>query len=368
MALILTFLGKGGTGRTTIAIAAAKQLATSGKRVLLCVQETGPVLGLLLGITPTASPQSISTNLDVVQFQTAALLERAWDELKSLEAQYLRTPFFKAVYGQELNILPGMDSALALNALREYDASGQYDVLVYDGLSDQTTLRMLAMPEGLNWYFRRFKDVFLKSDFNSLVMPLLQPIISTVLTVGNSVESATQPLEKANNLLESGQQAVQNPSRCAAYLVTTSDPLAIARAMYLWGSAQQVGLTVGGILLNSSPALSAGDSDIPTQFAPLPLANIPLRQANNWEPLMAVMPNVQQAVQAPRPIEIDVPGKTVRLFLPGFDKKQVKLNQSGPEITIEAGDQRRNLMLPVELSGRSASGAKFQDNYLTIFL
>ncbi len=370
MALILTFLGKGGTGRTTVAIAAAKQLAANGKRVLLCVQETGPVLGLLLGITPSPSPQSIAANLSVVQFHTATLLENAWDELKSLEAQYLRTPFFKAVYGQELSILPGMDSALALNAIREFEGNGQYDVIIYDGLSDQTTLRMLAMPEGLNWYFRRFKEVFLQSDLSNLIMPFLQPLLSTVLTVGNSLDSATQPLEKANNLLEDGRQAIQNPSRCAAYLVTTLDPLAIARSTYLWGSAQQVGLTVGGVILNTAttPETLADPSQMASQFAPLPLNILPYRQGTDWTPLMDAIPNVEQAVQAPRPIEVDVTGRTVRLFLPGFDKKQVKLNQSGPEITIEAGDQRRNLFLPPELSGRSATGAKFNENYLTIFL
>ncbi|HSF74622.1 MAG TPA: ArsA-related P-loop ATPase, partial [Microcoleus sp.] len=41
MALILTFLGKGGTGRSTIAIATAKKYAAQGKRVLLLGQDPG---------------------------------------------------------------------------------------------------------------------------------------------------------------------------------------------------------------------------------------------------------------------------------------------------------------------------------------
>ena len=129
MALILTFLGKGGTGRTTIAIATAKKLASEGKRVLLAGQDSGPGLGMLLGATLSSEPQQVAANLKAVQLETAPLLEQGWEELKKLEAKYARTPFFKEVYGQELGVLPGMDSATALWALRKYDTSDEYDAI-----------------------------------------------------------------------------------------------------------------------------------------------------------------------------------------------------------------------------------------------
>jgi arsenite-transporting ATPase len=81
---------------------------------------------------------------------------------------------------------------------------------------------------------------------------------------------------------------------------------------------------------------------------------------------MDAIPDFKQARQAPRPITVDIPAREVRLFLPSFDKKQVKLTQSGPEVTIDAGDQRRNILLPPQLSGQSVKGAKFQNSYLAI--
>lgn len=363
MARILTFLGKGGVGRTTIAIAAAKRFAAQGKRVLLAFQEPEAAVGILLGEVPGVEPQALAPNFSVVQFQASALLERSWEEVKKLEAQYLRTPFFKEVFGQELGVLPGMDNALVLNALREYDASGQYDVIVYDGAGDQATLRLFGMPEILSWYTRRFRKVFADSDLGKTVTPFLQPLASAVLNVSWTDDLFNQPAAKqATNILEQGREALADPNRVAAYLVTTEEPAAIATATYLWGAAQQVGLTVGGVILNR-----ANDSAAVAQtFAPLAVTPIPTQAVDDWQPLMDALPDLEQASQAPRPIAINVAERKVSLFLPGFDKKQVKLTQSGPEITIEAGDQRRNILLPPELSGRPVTGAKFQDSFLII--
>jgi len=363
MALILTFLGKGGTGRTTIAIAAAKRLAAEGKRVLLATLDSGPAPALLLGTPWSTTPTEVEPNLKAVQLKAAPQLESSWEELKGLEAEYLRTPFFKNVYGQELGILPGMDGALALNALREYDGGGEYDAIVYDGNAGLETLRMLGMPEILSWYIRRFRQVFLDSDLGKTLSPFVQPVASAVLSVDISGDNFAQPTEKVNNMLDEGKAAVSDPTRVAAYLVTTADETAIATAKYFWGSAQQVGLTVGGAILNRG---SGGDA-ISDGFSPLSISTIPER-SGDWMPLMEALPDFRQAATAPRSITVDVDRRQVSLFLPGFDKKQIKLTQYGPELTIEAGDQRRNILLPPPLSGKPVTGAKFQNNYLIVSL
>lgn len=363
MALILTFLGKGGTGKTTMAIAAAKSLAAQGKRVLLAGQDASPTFGLLLGTPVSPDPQEIAPNLKVVQFESAVLLERSWEQLKKLEAEYIRTPFFKEVYGQELGVLPGMDSALALNAIREYDAEGDYDAIVYDGNGDKDTLRMLGMPEILSWYLRRFKDVLVESDLGKALSPFVQPVTSAIFNVGwNSDDIGGKPAQEVNNLLDRGKAAVADPKRVVAYLVTTQDQTAVAKARYLWGSAQQVGLTVAGVIVNQTSV----SEELKTQFAPLNITAIPPRTGDDWSGAIAALPDFSKGTQAPRPVEIDVASGTVRLYLPTFDKKQVKLMQYGPEVTIEAGDQRRNIFLPNQLRGKPVKGAKFQNGYLII--
>ncbi|MEO0755651.1 MAG: ArsA family ATPase [Cyanobacteria bacterium J06648_16] len=364
MALILTFLGKGGVGRSVSAIATAKKLASQGQRVLLVTQDAGPAFGLLLGSPVSADLQTIAPQLTAVQLKPTALLEQNWDRVKQLEAQYLRDPFFKAVYGQELSVLPGMDTALALNAIREYEGSGAYDVIVHDGPGDQASLRMWGLPEGVDWYFRRFKQVFQSSQFAKAVTPFVQPVAAAVFSnVSFSSDMFDQPqVSQATNMIAEGKAAVKNPARVRAYLVSTGSEGAIATARYLWGAAQQVGLTVGGVLLNRT------GGSVEDRFAPLPSSRLPdwSEQDKNWQPLIDALPDFQTIPDVPPSMTVDLNALTVRLFLPSLDKKQIQLTQYGPEVTVEAGDQRRNLSLPKGLQGRSISGAKFQDGYLII--
>ncbi|WP_299407309.1 ArsA family ATPase [Acaryochloris sp. IP29b_bin.148] len=364
MAFLLTFLGKGGTGRTTVAIAAAKQFAEQGYRVLLASQNPGPGFDLIIGAPVGTDPQELGVNLKAVQLRSTVLLEKAWEDLKQLEAEYVRTPFFKTVFGQELGILPGMDSALALNALREYEDSGNYDVIIYDGPGDLSTLRMVGSPEILSWYARRFRQVIADSDLGKALSPFVQPVTAAVFTVNWAGDNFAEPTERANAALDDAKQAIADPNRVAAYLVTTGDEVAIATAQYYWGSAQQVGLTIGGVIATPT-TVPLDAAALQTAFDPLSVATLP-SYTGDWQALITALPDLKQAATAPKPMDIDVALGQVKLFLPKFDKSQVKLTQYGPEVTIEAGDQRHNIFLPPELRGKPVKAAKFQGGYLTI--
>jgi arsenite-transporting ATPase len=363
MALILTYLGKGGCGRTTLAIATARKLAQAGRRVLLAIQDTSPSPAVLLGQSLTAAPAELSANLWVMQLQTATLLEESWEDIKGLEAQYLRTPLLKNVYGQELGVLPGMDGALALNALRQFDGSGSYDVIIFDGYSAMDTLRMFGLPEILDWYVRRFRGVFQQSDLGRALAPFIQPVASAILSVDWQGDILDRPTGEMRSVLEQGRAAVSNPNRVLGLLATTPDAAAVATARHLWGSAQQIGLTIGGVLVSRGTLQPEQEGS----FAPLMHTAVPSVESSGWEQLMAALPDVEQLpATAPRATVIDTTANTVKLFLPSFDKSQVKLTQYGPEVTVEAGDQRRNLLLPPQLQGRAVAGAKFQDQYLIV--
>lgn len=378
MTLILTFLGKGGSGCSTVAIAASQKLSAEGKRVLYFSQEAGPAVSQLLGAELSASASEVTANgqtFQAVQLHATSLLERNWEQLKKFEAQYLRDPFFKAVYGQELSVVPGMDDLLTLNALREYALSNQYDVIVHDGTHNQASLRMWGAIDGADWYFRRFKKVFQDSQFYRSISPFIAPVTGAVFSSGLSGDIWSQPeAQSMEQMVAKGKAMVRDPMQLRAYVVTSADEIAIAQGQYLWSAAQQISLTVAGAIINTPFAGEAGDTDLTaatSAFAPLPVTALPhtastLSSPDRWQPLVSALPPLTAPVSVPQPMTVDTDSSCVKLFLPGFDKSQVKLTQYGPEVTVQAGDQRHNLSLPPALSGRSVTGAKFQDGYLII--
>ena len=82
MSRIITFLGKAGTGHTTVAIATAKWFADRGSRVLFVTHNPSPKAAQLLGTVLTAQAQIIAPKLEAVQLQTTVLLEQSWTALK----------------------------------------------------------------------------------------------------------------------------------------------------------------------------------------------------------------------------------------------------------------------------------------------
>ncbi len=371
MTLILTFLGKGGTGRTTVAIAAAQKLTNEGKRVLLVSQEAGPALSLLTGtdVGTNAAPVSVGEKpFQAVQLQTTQMVDQNWEKLKRFEAQYLRDPFFKAVFGQELSVVPGMDDFLTLNAIREYVASSQYDVIVHDGPGNQASLRMWGAIGGIDWYFRRFKKVFQDSQFYRSISPFIAPVTGAVFSSGSGDIWNQPETQSAEEMVARGKAMVKDPMQLRAYVVTTGDEIAIATGKYLWSAAQQIGLTVAGAIVNAPYSGQAQTADAEAAFDPIPVNTLGHSDLDSggWQALIEALPALTEPVTVPSPMSVDVASSTVKLFLPGFDKTQVKLTQYGPEVTVEAGDQRHNLSLPPALNGRSVTGAKFQSGYLII--
>lgn len=349
MSRTLAFLGIDGLQEQQIPLAVARICADAGHKTLLIGQQASDTLAGHLGQPLSLDPTEIAPNFWALQVRTSSLLERSWNRVRALEEEYLRTPFFKNVYGQELGVIAGLDELFLLLALRDWDK--QYDFMVLSLSSDQSLLRLLTAPDQLGWYVRRFQEAFRSSPISLALNPFLEPLTSAILAGTVSSRDLSQKGGQLSTLLYEGQQAARK--QVSLFLVTDDHPLRIRQAQRLWGSAELYELQVAGVL---------GLSSLTADFGSLPLQAI--GAPSDWRTWQ--IPDLTQMPMRLPGLMVDSRQLTVKVFLPGFDKKEIELSQDGPELTLRVADQRRNLALPAGFQGKRVRGAKFAEGSLLI--
>lgn len=180
--------------------------------------------------------------------------------------------------------------------------------------------------------------------------------------------------------LEKGSCVFAEPHKFGCYLVMNpTNPLSLNCALRHWGCAIQAGARVSGAFVVTPPNSPITFSEtVEINFSPLPFAFIPHLEFGihlHWKEIM--MSNQSKDARALlsettnksllSSVQFDPSNKSVKLFMPGFDKSEIKLYQfrGGSELLVEAGDQRRVICLPPQIQGKVA-GAKFVDRSLVI--
>ncbi|CAN5208418.1 TRC40/GET3/ArsA family transport-energizing ATPase [soil metagenome] len=148
---VLLLGGKGGVGKTTVAAAAALELAGRGQRVLLASTDPAHSTSDLLGTAIGPEPTSVAPGLDVVEVDAAAAVGRLVDAVKEDVVSRVSREVLPAVH-RHLDLArhsPGTVESAMLDALVDLLdlVPGTYDRLVIDTAPTGHTLRLLALPQ-----------------------------------------------------------------------------------------------------------------------------------------------------------------------------------------------------------------------------
>ncbi|XP_078439254.1 P-loop containing nucleoside triphosphate hydrolases superfamily protein [Wolffia australiana] len=384
---LVTFLGKGGSGRSTAAALAAQYYASEGLRTCLVVHSQDPTPNFLMGCEIGTSPVTCNKNLVAVRLETTKLLLEPLNQVKKADTRVnLSQGVLEGVVGEELGVLPGMDSifsALEIEKLtnslgrKRKDPGQTYDVVVYDGTSTEETLRMIGAAERARWYLKHIRNMAEKTDIGRLTAPsVLKLITESMGSSGVSIDgkTSTEIWDNIEQNLQKASAFFTDPSRFRSFLVV--DPrsqLSISSGLRYWGCAIQAGARISGVFGFSSGA------KVPEQFSPLAFAVLPYSFGEStveWDKMVSALSDEAKSIldwsqfgSAQPLVRFDGSKRTVTLFMPGFDKSQIKLFQyrGGTELLVEAGDQRRVIQLPSGLQGKVA-GAKFENASLVVTL
>jgi arsenite/tail-anchored protein-transporting ATPase len=204
------FGGKGGTGKTTCAAAAAVGAAERGRRVLVVSTDPAHSLGDALGLALGPRPRRVRTRrgrLDAVELDADRALAR-W--LRPRRAALLAIAE-RGTYLDDEDIerlfrlsLPGVDELIGLVELARLARGGDYEGVVVDTAPTGHTLRLLAMPDTVRRVATVLDHMYAKHRF------LAQRLSGTYRSDASDavIDELDTEGRQLHTLLRDGQRAV----------------------------------------------------------------------------------------------------------------------------------------------------------------
>jgi len=380
---VLLLTGKGGVGKTSMALATALGAARHGHRTIILSTDPAHSLGDALASPIGAAPVPVAPNLMAQEIGVLAELDRAWSDIQEWLRALLREETDELV-ADELLVFPGMEELVSLRAVREVEATGAYDVCVVDCAPTGATLRMLRFPDALRIFMENFFDLERRGA------RLLRPLMDR-LSAGRLIprEAFFEAFERLYREVEDVRQILLDGDRTTARLVVNPARVVVEEARRSFAYFSLYGVATDAVVVNRElPDGATGgwferwaererheQDEIAASF-PVPILHAPLhpREVRGIEALAELAGEVYGDTDPAgiftrhRPVRLHkVGGSTVlEVDLPNASKEEIALRMAGGELVIDLRDARRLVALPASLAGRELASSRFEGGVLHI--
>lgn len=380
---ILLYTGKGGVGKTTLSSSTALLASRLGYRTL--VISTDPAHSLSdsfdLGLGP--EPTAVAPNLWAMEVNVLKDIQRYWGELQTSLSALLVTQGFQDVVADELAVMPGMEEVCSLLHVDEKAESGDYDLIILDCAPTGETIRLISMPDVIDWYLEHLFNVSIKGA------GILQPVIKTALSI------PTHAIGKSLEVLFAGVARVQkrliDPQQTSIRVVMTPEKMVLKEALRSFTYFSLFGYNVDAVLLNRVVE-NVEDSEFlrglqqqqagyieqtHTSFAPVPILKLPLMATGEIVGLDDLADVGKIAFGDLDPTKVFFQGKVqevskdgdsylLKRRFPAFEVNRFDLRKKGDELIVTIGNVRRSIILPNTLALLEPVSADFKAGELVI--
>lgn len=381
---VILYTGKGGVGKTCVAAATALRSADLGHKTIILSTDAAHSLSDSFDFPLGNEPRLIVPNLWGQETDLSQTLEDNRRAIRNYLSALLAWRGVDDVLADEVAFSPGMEELANLLYILHYQDEGKYDVIIVDCAPTGETLRLLSVPEMLNWWMTRLFPIGRKLITG--VRPLVRAMTSMPLPdaeVFKSIEDLYSKLKKIHALLTDAEKA-------SVRLVVNPEKMVIKEAQRSFTYFSLYGYFTDLIICNRLLPDKIKDSYfrawkdsqrkyhqiIEEGFAPLPILDVPLfEQEIVGIPRLRTMAEALYGEKDPtavfsqgqvQSIQKEDKHYVLNLTLPFSSQEEVSLVQSGDELTIQVGGFRRNVILPRALIGLVASEAKLEEGKLKI--
>jgi arsenite-transporting ATPase len=381
---ILLFTGKGGVGKTTVAAATATRAAREGRRTLVMSTDPAHSLADAFDVELGNDPKEIERNLWGQQIDAQARLEEGWREIQEYVLSLLDWGGVDAVAAEELSIIPGLDEIFSLTDVKRAAESGDYDLLVVDCAPTAETLRLLSLPEAMNWYIERIFPV------ERRVMKVVRPVLTRVTSMPIADDKIFAAIARLHETLESVRQILIDKTQSSVRLVVNAERMVIAEARRTYTYLNLFGYRVDAVVCNRLIPETVTDPyfgkwkkiqaehlrDIEDSFEPIPILTVPLyEQEMVGLELLARLggdlyggsdPSAILHEEEPMRITKHDGGYVLSLRLPFAGKSDLDLMRKGDDLYVKVGPYKRTFVLPGALARLDIGTAAFEGDRLEI--
>jgi arsenite-transporting ATPase len=243
-------VGKGGVGKTTVAVALSRLFATRSEHTLLLSTDPAAALSTVLGapVGPDAAPVAGIAHLSARQLDAPRLRDEFLGRWRDVIAEIVDRGTYldrADVDGLVDAALPGVDEIFALLALADLlaDASSPYARIVVDTAPTGHTLRLLALPE-------TFKALVAMLD----VMQDKHRFMVRALTHRYRRDRADEFLADMSRRIDRLRAALADSKSLAALVVTRGEPVVEAETRRYIHELRALRVAIAAVVVNAGRA------------------------------------------------------------------------------------------------------------------
>lgn len=378
---LILYVGKGGTGKTTMAAATAVRAAQLGHRTLVVSTDIAHSLGDVLDARLSSTPVPVGEGLFAQEINVLEEARRGWSRLHdSLTAVFAREGL-SAVQAEELAVIPGMEEVAALMQIAHHVRSAEYDCIVVDAAPTGETIRLLSMPESFVWYAGHFQEW--KGRLLRFAAPLLRGVLPEVdfaavaRTIAERVRELRELLVDARRtsyrlVVTPDRTVLKETRRAETYLNLFQYPIDAVVLNRVIPAVEPRNAYLDALLARQAAAID----EVRRTFAALPILEAPntaeepvgsdalarlaegLFSGGDPTALLHVGPTLR--------VDQTDHGFVLRIPMPNVEVAKLALRKVGDELYIDVGNVRREVSLPAALIDLEPSTARIHEGALEI--
>jgi arsenite-transporting ATPase len=381
---IILYSGKGGVGKTTLAAATAVRAAELGHRTLAVSTDSAHSLADALDRPVGSAPTKVVTRLDALEVDVNRELSSHWGVIHQWLTRFMTVKGIEEAVAEEMAILPGMEELFSLLKVKSFAEARSYDLVIIDCAPTGETVRMLAVPEILNFYFTRIFPI------QRTVAKSVRPVAQRMTDIPIPSDDVFGAVKALYEQMRGMGPLLQDPRRSSIRLVLNPERMVIKESQRLYTYLGLFGFPVDCVIANRVLPEEARSEyfdrwfriqaehlvEARGAFDPLPcfearlfdreMVGTKLLGEFGRDVFGSADPTV--VFHRERPVEVKKEGRGYAMYirLPFAEKENIQVWTRGEDLVVQVDNHRRHILLPRTLTSRPIEGAAFADQRLRV--